>query len=69
MNIPELTGSPKQVEWAKKIRQSYITFYEKSRPAYVKKDVEAHPQAKYWIDNRYGLGVTNADQRAIQHLW
>jgi hypothetical protein len=31
-------------------------------------EVIEHTDAHYWIENRYGMGVTNADQRAITNL-
>jgi len=67
-NPPALSGSAKQAEWASKIRAAFIEFYQVRRRAYCGDEVLAHTDAKYWIDNRYGMGVTNSDQRAIQAL-
>ncbi len=67
--LPQLIGSEKQVAWAEKLRASYIAVVGKTHRTSVERDVAAHTDAKYWIDNRYGLGVTNAQQREIQRLW
>jgi len=67
-NPPALKGSEKQVAWASKIRGAFIEFYQVRRREYCGDEVLAHLDAKYWIDNRYGMGVTNSDQRAIQEL-
>ena len=67
--LPQLTGSEKQIAWAEKIRASYITVVGKTHSQSVKRDVAAHTDAKYWIDHRYGMGVTNAQQREIERLW
>lgn len=67
-NPPSLRGSVKQIEWASKIRGAYIEFYQVRRREWCAQEVIEHTDAKYWIDNRYGMGVTNSDQRAIQSL-
>lgn len=67
-NPPALRGSVKQIEWASKIRAAFIEFYQVRRREYCGGEVLAHTDAKHWIDNRYGMGVTNSDQRAIQAL-
>lgn len=67
-NPPTLKGSEKQVSWASKIRGAYIEFYQDRRREWCAQEVIEHTDAKYWIDNRYGMGVTNSDQRAIQAL-
>lgn len=66
--MPSLTGSEKQVAWAHKLRGAYAQFYGKSRPDMVARDVAAHTDASYWINNRHGLGITNAHQRAINQI-
>ena len=66
--LPELEGSPKQVAWAKDIRQSVL--YGRSGVRYCEKQfgdlaeedqttcreaiagIKAQPSAKWWIDNR-----------------
>jgi hypothetical protein len=68
VNPPALKGSEKQVEWASKIRAAFIEFYQVRRREYCGDEVLSHTDAKHWIDNRYGMGVTNSDQRAIQAL-
>ena len=67
-NPPVLKGSEKQVAWANSIRAAYIQFYQKSRREMVGQEVLSHADASYWIENRYGMGVTNSDQCAIQAL-
>jgi hypothetical protein len=67
-NPPALSGSAKQIEWASRIRAAYIEFYKDRRREWAVEEVEAHTDAHHWIDNRYGMGVTNSDQRAIQSL-
>lgn len=67
-NPPTLSGSEKQIAWASKIRGAFIEFYQVRRREYCGDEVLSHTDAKYWIENRYGMGVTNADQRAIQDL-
>lgn len=67
-NPPALKGSEKQVAWASKIRGAFIEFYQVRRREYCGDEVLAHTDAAHWIDNRYGMGVTNSDQRAIQSL-
>jgi hypothetical protein len=67
-NPPALRGSEKQIAWGSKIRAAFIEFYQVRRREYCGDEVLAHTDAKYWIDNRYGMGVTNSDQRAIQAL-
>jgi hypothetical protein len=67
-NPPALSGSVKQVEWASKIRAAFIEFYQVRRREYCGDEVIAHTDASHWIENRYGMGVTNSDQRAIQAL-
>lgn len=67
-NPPTLSGSEKQVAWASKIRNAFIEFYQVRRREYCGDEVLSHTDAKHWIDNRYGMGVTNSDQRAIQAL-
>jgi hypothetical protein len=65
---PDLQGSKKQVAWADSIRKAYIQFYGDSRTESCERAVVAHPQAAYWIENRHGLGVTNAEQWQINQL-
>lgn len=67
-NPPVLSGSEKQVAWAFKLRRAYIEFYSDRRRTWCAQQVIEHTDAKHWIDNRYGLGVTNSDQRAIQSM-
>ena len=85
-DLPELTGSPKQIKWAEDIRDEYIGKYQKevafklSNDGRGKGDVKgcapvleavsnvtnAHPEAKWWIENRNNLtSVTGTEFRAI----
>lgn len=85
-DLPELTGSPKQIKWAEDIRDEYIGKYQTevafklSNGGRGQGDVKgctpvleavanvtnAHPEAKWWIDNRYNLtSVTGTEYRAI----
>lgn len=68
VNPPALKGSEKQVAWASKIRGAFIEFYQVRRRQYCGDEVLSHTDASHWIENRYGMGVTNSDQRAIQAL-
>jgi hypothetical protein len=67
-NPPALRGSEKQIAWASKIRSAFIEFYQVRRREYCGDEVLTHTDASYWIENRYGMGVTNSDQHAIQAL-
>lgn len=69
IQMPELTGSEKEIAWAQKIRSAFVQFYGQSRPEMVGRDVAAHTDAHYWIFHRWGMGTTNADQREIEKLW
>ena len=85
-DLPELTGSPKQIKWAEDIRNEYLWKYQKdvsfklTNTERFRGDVtgcapvleavsnvtNAHPEAKWWIDNRYNLtSVTGTEYRAI----
>ena len=66
---PALRGSEKQVAWAKTLRASYVKVHGKTHPESTAKTVQQHPEASYWINNRYGLGTTNKEQREIQSHW
>lgn len=85
-DLPELTGSPKQIKWAEDIRNEYLWKYQSevafklSNDGRGKGDVKgcapvleaisnvtnAHPEAKWWIENRNNLtSVTGTEYRAI----
>ena len=68
MSKPALAGSEKQVAWATRLRDAYIQVMSKTHADSVARTVAAHTKASYWIDNRHGLGVTNAQQREINAL-
>lgn len=64
----ELTGSPKQIAWAKDLRHKFIcksmdvaeyeVEFELYKP-YAKWLVEAKTEAKWWIDNRFNFEMVN----------
>ena len=85
-DLPELTGSPKQIKWAEDIRNEYLWKYQKdvsfklTNTERFRGDVagctpvleavsnvtNAHPEAKWWIENRNNLtAVTGTAYRAI----
>ena len=85
-DLPELTGSPKQIKWAEDIRNEYLWKYQSevafklSNDGRGKGDVKgcapvleavsnvtnAHPEAKWWIENRNNLtAVTGTEYRTI----
>lgn len=51
INLPELTGSEKQVAWADKIRRERLAAASRNDPEVAKRFV-GQTDAKWWIDNR-----------------
>ncbi|MBN2329425.1 MAG: hypothetical protein JXR73_19955 [Candidatus Omnitrophica bacterium] len=59
-NLPELTGSEKQIAWALKIRREKIDDFKKQTAKVtdpkIKEIIEwlsGHAEAKFWIDHRF----------------
>lgn len=56
--LPELTGSEKQVAWAKKIRAGLVELFKRSlNPCYdpVATVANLPTDARWWIENRYDI--------------
>ena len=61
-NLPELSGSEKQIAWAKEIRALYVEYYDTiaqnekiSKPemlTVIRDWLVGHTDSKFWIDNR-----------------
>jgi len=59
LELPELTGTPKQVAWATTIRAKALEGLEKelAKPNLAPQIVAVETSAKWWIENRTFIGL------------
>lgn len=53
--LPVLTGTAKQVGWADDIRGKYASAVTAAGKTELLDEVRRHPEARWWIDNRYEI--------------
>lgn len=67
--MPALTGSDKQIAWARAIRYRYGRYlsnrYSEQRGYELFRERGQEKQASWWIENRYGLAAANKDSRYV----
>ena len=61
-NLPQLTGTEKQIKWAETIREEFCNSWDFDKPRYrntIETFFNRHTASSFWIENRYEIKSEN----------